>query len=370
MSPAKYLVKIHLNFENNKIKNLQIRLFSNYVMKNMIFFSSPIGLGHVTRDSAIVQHIEDISTKFVTGDFAAKFLEQLQFDVKDVYIPPHFLVENGLLQNSLSWLWKYYKYYKACKKISSKIIKNENPLVVVSDEDFASVTIAQKEKIPTALITDILETNFTRGFGSIIEKKMNHTMRDIMKKCDVVILPEEGEDNSNIRRVGPIIRATSSTREELRKKFSFNKRTIVVSIGGTNVGEFLIEKILKTVTIPDDSELVIVPGPSLKKDYGKNIRNLGFINNLHEVIFASDLIISLAGKSTIDESKSYGTPGIFIPIKNHFEQEDNAREEGFSFDDINRLDSLISQKIEEKRNPQNYEGAKKAAEILKKMIHH
>jgi len=27
------------------------------------------------------------------------------------------------------------------------------------------------------------------------------------------------------------------------------------------------------------------------------------------------LIISLAGKSTIDESKHYGTPGIFIPIR-------------------------------------------------------
>ena len=33
--------------------------------------------------------------------------------------------------------------------------------------------------------------------------------------------------------------------------------------------------------------------------------------------FAADLVISLAGKSTIDESVVYGTPGIFIPIKNH-----------------------------------------------------
>ena len=106
----------------------------------------------------------------------------------------------------------------------------------------------------------------------------------------------------------------------------------------------------------------------MKKDYGKNVRSLGFVNNLHEIIFASDLIISLAGKSTIDESKSYGTPGIFIPIKNHFEQEDNAKEEGFSYNDVNKLDSLISQKLEEKRNPQNYDGAKKAAEIIKNIF--
>ena len=337
-------------------------------MKKMTFFSSPIGLGHVTRDSAIVQHIEEISTKFVTGNAAAKFLEQLQFDVNDAYIPPQFIVENGLLQSPLRWLWKYYKYYKDCKSISSKIIKKENPQLVVSDEDFASITIAQEQNIPTLLITDVLETQFTKGFGSLIEKKMNRSMRDIMKKCDIIILPEKGDDKDNMKRVGPIVRPIKNSREELRKKFSFNKKTIVVSVGGTDAGKFLIEKTLNATTIQDDSELVIVSGPSLKKDYGKNIRNLGFVNNLHEIIFAADLIISLAGKSTIDESKSYGTPGIFIPIKNHFEQEDNAKDEGFSYNDINRLDSLISLKLEEKRNPQNYDGAKKAAEIIKNIF--
>ncbi len=337
-------------------------------MKKMTFFSSPIGLGHVTRDSAIVQHIEEISTKFVTGNAAAKFLEQLQFDVNDAYIPPQFIVENGLLQSPLRWLWKYYKYYKDCKSISAKIIKKENPQLVVSDEDFASITIAQEQNIPTLLITDVLETQFTRGFGSFIEKKMNRSMRDIMKKCDIIILPEKGDDKDNMKRVGPIVRPIKNSREELRKKFSFNKKTIVVSVGGTDAGKFLIEKTLNATTIQGDSELVIVSGPSLKKDYGKNVRSLGFVNNLHEIIFAADLIISLAGKSTIDESKSYGTPGIFIPIKNHFEQEDNAKDEGFSYNDINRLDSLISLKLEEKRNPQNYDGAKKAAEIIKNIF--
>jgi UDP-N-acetylglucosamine--N-acetylmuramyl-(pentapeptide) pyrophosphoryl-undecaprenol N-acetylglucosamine transferase len=93
---------------------------SNNVMKKMTFFCSPIGLGHVTRDSAIVQHIPEISTKFVTGNAAAKFLEQLQFDVEDVYTPPQFKIENGLLENPLRWLWNYYKYYKDCKNRSNR----------------------------------------------------------------------------------------------------------------------------------------------------------------------------------------------------------------------------------------------------------
>ena len=336
-------------------------------MKKMTFFCSPIGLGHVTRDSAIFEHLNEISTEFVTGNVAAKFLKELKFNVKDVYNPPQFVVENGLLQNPLKWLWKYYNYYKDCKKIASTIIKNESPHVVVSDEDFASLTIAQEQNLPTVLITDVLETRFTSGFSSLIERKMNRSMRDIIKKCKVVILPEKGNDEDNIRRIGPIVRTTNFTREELRKKFSFDKKTILVSVGGTDAGKFLIEKTLQ-VKLPNDSELVIVSGPSLTKDFGKNVRNIGFVNNLHEIIYAADLIISLAGKSTIDESKSFGTPGIFIPIKNHFEQEDNAKDEGFSYKDVDRLEILISQKLDEKRNPQNFDGAKKAGEIIKNII--
>ena len=338
-------------------------------MIDMIFFSSPIGLGHVTRDFAIAENLNNISKKFVTGNGAAKFLKQEECEVEDVYIPPQFVIENGLLQNPLKWLWKYYKYYKQCKDISSEVIKNKSPRLVVSDEDFASLTIAHEKNLPSVLITDVLETKFTKGFGSIIEKKMNRSMRDIIKKCDIVILPENGKDEDNIKRIGPIVRSTNSSREELRKKFSFDKKTVVVSVGGTDAGKFLIEKTLKVDSIKSKNiDLVIVSGPSLKNNYSENIRNLGFVNNLHEIIFASDLIISLAGKSTIDESKSYGTPGIFIPIKNHFEQEENARDEGFSYEDVNRLDSLILEKLEDNRTPKNYDGAQKAADIIKNIL--
>ena len=91
-------------------------------------------------------------------------------------------------------------------------------------------------------------------------------------------------------------------------------------------------------------EVIVVSGPAINKKF-LNVKNLGFVDNLHEIIFASDLIISLAGKSTIDEAKAYGIPGIFIPIKDHFEQENNAKLEGFIFEDVNRLETLILEKL-------------------------
>jgi len=332
------------------------------------FFSSPIGLGHVTRDIAIVNNLKDISINFVTGSGAAKILKKLEYKVNDIYNPPSFIVENGMLNNQTKWLWNYFQYYKNCKKISEKIIKINNSDLIISDEDFASLTVAQNLKIPNILITDVLETKFTKGIASLIERKMNKSMMNIIKNCDVVIIPEEGHDQDNIKRVGPIVREINFSREELRKKFSFNKITIIISIGGTDAGLFLIEKSIESILkINQDIEIVVVSGPAINKKFS-NVRNLGFVDNLHELIFASDLIISLAGKSTIDEAKAYGTPGIFIPIKGHFEQEDNAKTEGFIFEDINRLETLISEKLEQKRNKINTNGAKLASEIIKKMI--
>jgi len=332
------------------------------------FFSSPIGLGHVTRDIAIVKNFENISTNFVTGSGAAKILEKLDYKVQDVYNPPSFIIENGTLKNPAKWLWNYYQYYKDCKKISEKILQKDKPKLVISDEDFASLTVSQEMKIPTVLITDVLETHFTKGIASFIEKKMNKSMQEIIKKCDVVIFPESGTDENNIRRVGPIVRQTNYTREELRKKFSFVKKTIIVSIGGTDAGLFLIEKALGVISkINQDIEVVLVSGPAVNKKF-VNVRNLGFVDNLHELIFAADVIISLAGKSTIDEANAYGTPAIFIPIKGHFEQEDNAREQGFDFKDISRLEELILEKLQAKRNPINTNGAKVASKIIQKIM--
>jgi UDP-N-acetylglucosamine--N-acetylmuramyl-(pentapeptide) pyrophosphoryl-undecaprenol N-acetylglucosamine transferase len=332
------------------------------------FFSSPIGLGHVTRDIAIVKKFQNITTNFVSGSGAAKILENLDFNVHDRYTPPSFIIKNGSLQNPAKWLWSYYQYYKDCKNISKEIIQKDDPNLVISDEDFASISIAQEKNIPTVLITDVLETKFTNGIVSLFEKKMNKSMQKMIEKCDIVIIPKNGNNQDNIKYVGPIVRETNFSRDELRQKFSFRDKTIVISIGGTNAGEFLIEKAIEAILkINQGFEIVLVSGPAVNKKF-ENVRNLGFVNNLHEIIFAADLIISLAGKSTIDEAKAYGTPAIFIPIKDHFEQEDNAKEEGFDFEDIERLDELILKKIEQKRNQIISNGSTEASKIIKNLM--
>ena len=198
---------------------------------------------------------------------------------------------------------------------------------------------------------------------------MNKTMHEMLNKSNRVIIPELGENQNNIVRTGPIVRKIEKNRDDIRNDLDFKKKTIVLSVGGTDAGIFLIKQTIDAVKkIQLDIELVLVAGPKIKEEFGNNLRNLGFVENLHEVIFASDLIISLAGKSTIDESVVYGTPGIFIPIKDHFEQEDNAKEMGFNFEDIFNLENLIREKLDMNRNEQQRNGVSLAGMEISKIV--
>jgi len=334
------------------------------------FFTSPIGLGHATRDIAIAEELKN-DILFASGEGASTLIARRGFKAIDVYKPEKFIVESGQLQHTFKWLIQYYLYYKKCKTIAKEILQGRTGLIV-SDEDFASLVVAKELGQKNVLITDIIESHFTTGgLASVIEKKMNKSMHNIMQTCDRVIIPEVGDDRDNIRYVGPIVRRTNADRNTLRKQFCFEKNTILVSSGGTAAGKYLIQKVIDVHhKIQSDlgSELVIVSGPSLKLPDSLKYRNLGFINNMHELVYAADLVISLAGRSTMDESMAYGTPGIFIPIKNHFEQEQGAARFGFKYEDIFRLEHLIKEKIGCRSNVVDVDGATRAAEIIYALI--
>ena len=69
----------------------------------------------------------------------------------------------------------------------------------------------------------------------------------------------------------------------------------------------------------------------------------------------------------------YGTPGIFIPIKDHFEQEHRANSLGFKYDDVFRLAGLMEEKLSstshiEKKKVEN--GVLRAAKLVHKILNY
>ena len=71
------------------------------------FFTSPIGLGHATRDIAIAEELK-IDILFVSGEGASILLARKGFKALDVYKPKKFIVESGQLQHAFNCLLRYY----------------------------------------------------------------------------------------------------------------------------------------------------------------------------------------------------------------------------------------------------------------------
>jgi UDP-N-acetylglucosamine--N-acetylmuramyl-(pentapeptide) pyrophosphoryl-undecaprenol N-acetylglucosamine transferase len=360
-----------------------------------LFFTSPIGLGHITRDIAIWEKMVSLSKKntditLITGlkayDFASAYTktqtDRLSLEALNLYSPPKFFVSNGVLKYNFLWLLKYIMYYKRSKSLVRNLLTltkrlETNSSMIISDEDFASVAVAKDLGRPSLLITDVLYTNFINSkMLSRVETFLNNSMHKLMLSCNCIIVPELGDNKNNIIYVGPIVREILSSREELRRRFLLHRKTILITTGGTYAGGYLVKKVLRvlqTLLNKFDFELIL-SYPYELPDLGfeaHNLRNVGFVQNIHEYIFAVDLVISLAGKSTIDECNVYGTPGIFIPIKNHFEQEERAKKFGFSFEDIFRLEKILEEhlsNIGERKKYKFKNGVTQAASIISEYL--
>lgn len=337
-----------------------------------LFFTSPIGLGHASRDVAIAVNLDSEAT-FVTGEGASAMISDHGFSVKDLYRHDGFVVDsNGELKNAFRWLLSYWSFYRRCREMARNLIEESRPRLVVADEDFAAISVAQEGNIPNVVITDLLQTKFTKNaLFSFVERKMNRVMRDLIGKSSLVIIPDNGDDHDNFAYVGPIVRRVSATREKLRQEFGFVRKTILVTIGGTSAGLFLVRKAIEAynaVKSKVDADMIVVTGPSTNISLA-GVKHMGYVRNLHEMVCASDLLVSLAGRSTTDEAEIYGTPGIFIPIKNHFEQEENARRFGYSHEDIYRLQELMCEKLDVGRTEIKVsDGAQKAARLIESFL--
>ena len=338
----------------------------------ILFFSSPIGLGHAARDAAIAEAVLDGSAgraagvRFVSGGAAAALLADHGFDADDAYRPPRFDVRNGSLGRAGAWLASYYLYYRRCAREARRLIALHRPDVVVSDEDFASLSAAHRSGIPTVLVTDVFETRFCRGWpGSLAESRMNASMRRIVARCDAVVAPFEPGSKEAAGAaaacpaalpVGPAVRRPRATRAELRGRLGMDGPTVLACAGGTDAGRFLLEAAERAAPEFGGADLVVASGPSLppggeRGGGGGRAGRIGAVPNLHEYVYAADAVVSLAGRSTIDECGQYGTPGVFVPIRGHFEQEDNAAAAGFSHPDAGRLGELVRAALAGGRRP-------------------
>jgi predicted glycosyltransferase len=118
-------------------------------------------------------------------------------------------------------------------------------------------------------------------------------------------------------------------RDALRAELGFapDERVCVVTVGGSGVGADLLRRVI--AAYPEakrgapDLRMIVVAGPridaaSLAAPAGVEVR--AFVANLDRHLAACDLALVQGGLTTCMELAAAGTPFIYFPLQNHFEQ--------------------------------------------------
>src|SRR6266446_4408727 len=119
------------------------------------------------------------------------------------------------------------------------------------------------------------------------------------------------------------------SRADLRERLGYrpDERVCIVAVGGSGIGAHLIRRILQSyptarAKLPE-LRMIVVAGPridpaSLDAPDGVEVR--AFVPDLDRHLAACDLALVQGGLTTCMELTAAGTPFLYFPLKNHFEQ--------------------------------------------------
>jgi predicted glycosyltransferase len=119
------------------------------------------------------------------------------------------------------------------------------------------------------------------------------------------------------------------SRAELRQQLGYrpDERVCIVTVGGSGVGTHLLRRVIQCwpsvrAKVPE-LRMIMVAGPridplSLEAPAGVEMR--AFVPNLDRHLAACDLALVQGGLTTCMELTAAGTPFLYFPLKNHFEQ--------------------------------------------------
>jgi predicted glycosyltransferase len=123
-------------------------------------------------------------------------------------------------------------------------------------------------------------------------------------------------------------------RSRLRESLGWrdDETVCVVAVGGTAVGGDLLRRVLDAVPAArrerDDLRFVVVAGPridprSLPRRRGTTV--LGYVPDLWRQLAACDVAVVQGGLTTCMELTAARRPFLYVPLRNHFEQNRHVR---------------------------------------------
>lgn len=338
--------------------------------RKALYLSSPIGLGHGRRDIAITRELRklhpDLEVDWLAQDPVTRLLEASgervhPLSAKLASETRHIELESG--EHELHC-------FQAIRRMDEVLIKNFMIFQDAVDEGDYDLVIADEawdidhywhehpelKRAGLAWFTDFvgyvpmtsggaheafLTTDYNAEMIGHIEQHPNVRDRAIFvgNPEDIVAL-SFGQDLPTMRDwvpkhfdfAGYIIGEhpyTFGDRAGLRQSLGYrpDERVCIVTVGGSGVGEHLIRRIIQSYPLVrarlPELRMIVVAGPridpaSLNAPPGVEVR--AFVPNLDQHLAACDLALVQGGLTTCMELTAAGTPFLYFPLKNHFEQ--------------------------------------------------
>jgi pimeloyl-ACP methyl ester carboxylesterase len=338
--------------------------------KRVLYLSSPIGLGHGRRDIAIARELRklhpDLQVDWLAQDPVTRLLEAGGERIHPLSgrlasESRHIELESGAHELNC---------FQAIRRMDEVLIANFMTFQDAVDEGAYDLVIADEawdidhfwhehpelKKAGLAWFTDFvgylpmasggdheafLTTDYNAEMIEHVERHPQVRDRAIFVGAPEDVIPMSfGKDLPAIRDwvprhfefAGYIIGehpAGFGTRADLRERLGYRpgERVCIVTVGGSGVGTHLIRRILQSYPIVrarlPELRMVVVAGPridprSLEAPPGVEVR--AFVPDLDRHLAACDLALVQGGLTTCMELTAAGTPFLYFPLKNHFEQ--------------------------------------------------
>jgi UDP-N-acetylglucosamine--N-acetylmuramyl-(pentapeptide) pyrophosphoryl-undecaprenol N-acetylglucosamine transferase len=336
----------------------------------ILYGVSPIGLGHATRSLVISQELErgGAEVRFFSGGRAAEFIRDRGLKVDDIVDDPVPHISDGKMSRVALWYVRSWIAHRRTVPRTRRLLEAYSPDLVVCDEEFSGIVVAGERGVKRVFIADELALGFARTWLSRkIEARVERWYMGLQESVDLLIVPEAGESGGNRRFVGPIVRAPTKSPEEAKSSYGLPEGGMVLfATSGSGLGRELALRVrdaIATASLP--GTCLVVTGNRGPRIDGEAVYDLGVVPDNQNLVAAADLVVSTAGKSTIDEAAAAGTPIIVIPIRHHAEQERNAAALGYTSSDVARLPELIREMFGKRQPPRSFNGEVEACrEIL------
>jgi UDP:flavonoid glycosyltransferase YjiC (YdhE family) len=337
--------------------------------KRVLFIVGSFGLGHVTRDLAIVKELRrqnpGVEVTWLATPPASTLLEEARQNIHPLarqYSDENVIAEEtaaGTRLDLVKLLMKIRPSWSRNVEIFKDVVSSASYDLVVGDGTYGISAALKSDpglrESPYAVIYDFIGVDALTNnpFEKLVAHVWNRRWSKHYDKepypIDMILFVGELEDipdrsfgfllpqrrayaRARCNFVGYILQFAPLSyrkRERIREELGYDASPLVVcSIGGTAIGKELLQLCAEAYpmikeTIPD-LKMVFVCGPRLSREsihVPGGVEIWGYVPKLYEHFAACDLAIVQAGGTTTLELTALRKPFLYFPLEDHFEQQ-------------------------------------------------